>query len=233
MSGASKCVLVVAAAVLLPSLAFAQGTLTGTVTDQSGGVLPGVTVEASSPALIEKVRVGVTDDAGQYRITTLNPGTYSLTFRLTGFNLVRREGIELTGTTTLTIPIQMRVGALEETITVTGETPVVDVQSTQRETVLSADVVAAMPGNRSVGTLLNAVPGLNVNDGALAASPTMTFFAARGGPINEGRMAINGMTIAAPFNAAASRPTSSIRSTSTRSRWPSPAVSASRTSAGR
>ncbi len=82
----------------------------------------------------------------------------------------------------------------------TGETPVVDVQNTQRETVLSADMVAAIPGNRSVGTLLNAVPGLVVNDGALAASPTMTFFAARGGPINEGRMAINGMTIAAPFN---------------------------------
>jgi hypothetical protein len=94
----------------------------------------------------------------------------------------------------------MRVGALEETITVTGETPVVDVQSARRETVLSAEVVAAIPGNRSVGTLLNAVPGLIVNDGALAASPTMTFFAARGGPINEGRMAINGMTIAAPFN---------------------------------
>jgi hypothetical protein len=94
----------------------------------------------------------------------------------------------------------MRVGALEETITVTGETPVVDVQTTQRETVLSADVVSTIPGNRSVGTLLNAVPGLVVNDGALAASPTMTFFAARGGPINEGRMTINGMTIAAPFN---------------------------------
>ena len=163
-------------------------------------MLPGVTVEASSPALIEKVRTAVTDGAGQYRITGLNPGTYSLTFRLPGFNIVKREGIELSGTATLTIPVEMRVGALEETITVTGETPVVDVQTTQRETVLSADVVAAIPGNRSVGTLLNAVPGLNVNDGALAASPTMTFFAARGGPINEGRMTINGMTIAAPFN---------------------------------
>ena len=163
-------------------------------------VLPGVTVEASSPALIEKVRTAVTDGTGQYRITGLNPGTYSLTFRLTGFNLVKRDGIELSGTATLTIPADMKVGSLEETITVTGESPVVDVQTTQRETVLSSDVVAAIPGNRSVGTLLNAVPGLTVNDGALAASPTMTFFAARGGPINEGRMAINGMTIAAPFN---------------------------------
>jgi hypothetical protein len=163
-------------------------------------VLPGVTVEASSPALIEKVRTAVTDGSGQYRITGLNPGTYALTFTLPGFNVVRRDGIELSGTATLTIPVDMRVGTVEETITVTGETPVVDVQNAQRETVLSADVVETIPGNRSVGTLLNAVPGLTVNDGALAASPTMTFFAARGGPINEGRMAINGMTIAAPFN---------------------------------
>src|SRR5437667_2657494 len=173
MRGASKAVLILMAAVLLPSLAFAQGTLTGTVRDQSGSILPGVTVEASSPALIEKVRTGVTDGAGQYRITGLNPGTYSLTFTLPGFNVVRREGIELGGTTTLTIPVEMRVGALAETVTVSGETPVVDVQTTRRETVLSADVVAAMPGNRSVGTLLNTVPGLVVNDGALAASPTM------------------------------------------------------------
>ena len=200
MGGALRALVFLMVAALLPSLAYAQGTLTGTVRDQSGAVLPGVTVEASSPVLIEKVRSAVTDGAGQYRIPSLNPGTYSLTFRLQGFNVVRREGIELTGSATLTIPIDMRVGALQETVTVTGETPVVDVQNPQRETVLSADVVAAIPGNRSVGTLLNAVPGLVVNDGALAASPTMTFFAARGGPINEGRMAINGMTIAAPFN---------------------------------
>jgi hypothetical protein len=199
MRGVLKAVLV-AALVLLPSLALAQGTLTGTVKDQSGAALPGVSVEAASPALIEKVRTAVTDGTGQYRIPGLNPGTYSLTFRLSGFNVVRREGIELSGTTTLTIPIELQVGTLTETVTVSGETPVVDVQNTQRETVLSNEVVQAVPGNRSVGTLLNAVPGLVVNDGALAASPTMTFFAARGGPINEGRMTINGMTIAAPFN---------------------------------
>jgi hypothetical protein len=82
MRGASNAVFILMAAVLLPSLAFAQGALTGTVRDESGGVLPGVTVEASSPALIEKVRAALTDGAGQYRITGLNPGTYSLTFRL-------------------------------------------------------------------------------------------------------------------------------------------------------
>src|SRR6188472_1749545 len=190
----------VTAIVLLPSLVLAQGTLTGTVRDQSGAALPGVTVEAASPALIEKARTALTDNTGQYRLPGLNPGTYSLTFRLSGFNVVRREGIELSGTATVTIPIELQVGTLTETVTVSGETPVVDLQSTQRETVLSNELVQAVPGNRSVGTLLNAVPGLVVNDGALAASPTMTFFAARGGPINEGRMAINGMTIAAPFN---------------------------------
>src|SRR5947207_1584012 len=200
MRWASKAVLILMAALLLPSIASAQGSLTGTVRDESGAVLPGVTVEASSPALIEKIRTALTDGAGQYRITGLNPGTYSLTFRLSGFNFVKREGIELSGTATLTIPIDMRVGALAETVTVTGETPVVDVQTARRETVLSADVIETIPGNRSVGTLLNAVAGLVVNDGALAASPTMTFFAARGGNINEGRMQINGMTVAAPFN---------------------------------
>src|SRR5687767_14083892 len=111
MRGASKAVLILAAAVvLLPSLAYAQGTLTGTVRDTSGGVLPGVTVEASSPALIEKVRTAVTDGSGQYRITSLNPGTYALTFRLSGFNIYRREGIEISGTATLTIPADLRVG---------------------------------------------------------------------------------------------------------------------------
>src|SRR5438445_4568610 len=142
MRGASKLVLILAAAVLLPSLAFAQGTLPGTVRDESGGVLPGVSVEAASPVLIEKVRTAVTDGPGQYRITLLNPGTYSLTFRLSGFNIVKREGIELSGTATLTIPADMRIGTLAETVTVSGETPVVDVQTARRETVLNADIVA-------------------------------------------------------------------------------------------
>ena len=102
MGGALRALVFLMVAVLLPSFVYAQGTLTGTVRDQSGSVLPGVTVEASSPALIEKVRSAVTDGAGQYRLPSLNPGTYTLTFRLQGFNVVRREGIELTGTSTLT-----------------------------------------------------------------------------------------------------------------------------------
>jgi hypothetical protein len=200
MRGAWKAVVILVAAVLLPSVAFAQGTLTGTIRDASGGVLPGVTVEASSPALIEKVRSVVTDGSGQYRIVDLNPGTYSLTATLPGFATVKRDGIELGGSATLTIPLEMRVGDLQETITVTGETPVVDVQTVQRETVLDSSVIAAIPATRAVGSLLNATPGLTVDNNGLAATPTMTFFSARGGQTNEGRMTINGMTVAAAFN---------------------------------
>src|SRR4030095_9395878 len=95
---------------LLPATVFAQASLTGTVRDASGALLPGVTVEAASPALIEKVKSAVTDGTGQYRIVDLRPGTYSMTFTLPGFITVRREGIELTGSATLTIPVEMRVG---------------------------------------------------------------------------------------------------------------------------
>ena len=99
-----------AALVLLPALAVRTASITGTVRDASGAVLPGVTVEASSPALIEKVRATVTDGAGLYRIVDLRPGTYTVTFTLPGFATVKREGIELTGSVTLTIPLEMKVG---------------------------------------------------------------------------------------------------------------------------
>src|SRR5688572_15184802 len=122
--------------VLLPSVASAQASLAGTVRDASGAVLPGVTVEASSPALIEKARTAVTDGTGQYRITELRPGTYSLTFTLPGFTTVQREGVAVSGIAVITIDADMRVGGVQETITVTGETPIVDVQSTRRQAVI-------------------------------------------------------------------------------------------------
>src|SRR5213594_4733547 len=97
---AVRLVLALLLALLIPSAAFAQASITGVVKDPSGAVLPGVTVEASSPALIEKARSVVTDGSGQYRIVTLPPGVYSVTFTLAGFSTVRREGIELRGTFT-------------------------------------------------------------------------------------------------------------------------------------
>src|SRR4029450_3514689 len=104
--------------------------------------LPGVTVEASSPALIEKARTAVTDGSGQYQVVNLRPGTYVMTFTLSGFSTVRREGIELTAAAVANINADLRVGTLEETITVSGEAPVVDVQSTSRNQTLSSDVLS-------------------------------------------------------------------------------------------
>jgi len=177
--------------------------LTGTVKDNSGAVLPGVTVEASSPALIEKTRTAVTDDTGQYRIVDLRPGTYSVAFTLPGFITVKRDAIDLSGTQTITIPVEMKVGGLEETITVTGETPVVDVQNARRELVMKEDVIQELPVARAAGALLNVTPGLQVDTNGVALSPTMTFFNAHSSTINsgavagEGRMTVNGMTVAA------------------------------------
>ena len=114
---------------MVPATVFAQATITGTVKDASGAVLPGVIVEASSPALIEKVRSATTDGTGQYRIVDLRPGTYSVTFSLTGFSTVKREGIELTAAFTAVVNGDMKVGTVSETITVTGESPIVDTQN--------------------------------------------------------------------------------------------------------
>src|SRR5215831_13259073 len=184
---------------LLPAVARAQATLTGTVKDASGAILPGVDVEAAGTALLTPRNVQ-TDTSGIYRIVELPPGTYTLTFSLSGFTRVVRDGIQLQGTMVATIPVDMKVGAVAETITVTGETPVVDVQTVKQETVLKGETIANIPGTHAYGAILNAIPGLTVDNNGLANTPTMTFFTARGGNTNEGRMAINGMTVAAAFN---------------------------------
>src|SRR5438309_2680466 len=110
---------------ILPATALAQstGAIAGVVKDTSGAVMPGVSVEASSPALIERVRVAVTDGQGQYKIVDLQPGVYTVTFTLVGFNTVKREGIELTASFTALVNAELRVGALQETITVSGQSP--------------------------------------------------------------------------------------------------------------
>ena len=143
-----------------PSLLYAQGSLTGTVKDNTGAVVPGVTVEASSPALIEKVRSAVTDGTGQYRIVDLRPGTYTVTFALTGFGSVKREGVELAGSFTATINADLKVGSITETVTVSGAAPMVDVQSTRTERVINSDVIAALPTGRTPMSLATLIPGV-------------------------------------------------------------------------
>jgi hypothetical protein len=153
---------------LFPAAALAQGAITGVVKDVSGGVLPGVTVEVASPVLIEKVRSVSTDTSGQYRVVDLRPGMYSVTFSLPGFKTVKRDGIELTGTFVATVSADLSVGGLDETITVTGESPIVDVQSVRVQETLSDDVIAAIPSSRNAAGLQSLIPGLNVSQAGVA-----------------------------------------------------------------
>jgi hypothetical protein len=176
--------IVLSVLVLLPASLYAQAAITGVVKDASGGVLPGVTVEAASPALIEKVRSVVTSDTGQYRIENLRPGTYSVTFSLPGFSTVKRDGIELTGTFVATVNGELKVGALEETITVTGETPIVDVQSAKTQQTVSKDVLSAIPSSRNAAGIQALIPGMSTGNDSGGISGTLTGGA---GAIHGGR----------------------------------------------
>src|SRR5689334_14187745 len=133
------------ATVALPATARAQSAFAGVVKDATGAVMPGVTVEASSPALIEKVRSVTTDAEGQYKIIDLRPGTYTVTFTLQGFSTIRREGVEISAGFTATINGDLKVGALEETITVTGQSPIVDTQNVTQQKVIQMQVIQALP----------------------------------------------------------------------------------------
>jgi len=189
--------------VLLPVLAFAQASITGVVKDTSGAVLPGVTVEVASPVLIEKTRSAVSDGTGQYRVVDLRPGTYSVTFTLTGFSTVKREGIELTGSFVATINADMKVGAVEETITVSGATPIVDVQNVRRQTTLSNETLTTVPTARSWAATAVLIPGITIQAGTSAdiqITPQMTVFGGAGGRANEGRMQVDGLNTGAALN---------------------------------
>src|SRR5688572_17194124 len=192
--------LVLAGVLLLPASAFAQAAIAGTTKDASGAVLPGVTVEASSPALIQKVRTTVSDDRGLYRIVNLPPGTYVVTFTLQGFNVVKRDGVELTGAFTAVIDADLAVGGLTETITVTGASPIVDVTSVRRQTTISSEVLTSIPTARSWAATALLIPGIVTIGGSPAdvqVTPQMTVFGGAGGRNNEGRMQVDGLNTGA------------------------------------
>src|SRR5688500_17035291 len=200
MRGFKLVLLAIALIVSVPMPAFAQATLAGLVRDTSGAVLPGVTVEASSPVLIEKVRSGVTDGTGRYTIPDLRPGTYRLSFSLTGFKTVVRDGVVLSGTSVLSVNADLEVGGLQETITVSGETPAVDLQSTTRQAVMDQEIVSAVPSSRTPFTVGVLIPG--VRKGAFTGQDVggsvvqeVASLEANGGRTSDQRMMVNGVAL--------------------------------------
>ena len=203
------CAAMFAALIILtvPAVVWAQAAIAGTVKDTSDALLPGVTVEAASPALIEKVRTAVTDGTGQYRIENLRPGQYTVTFTLPGFTTVRREGIELTGSFVASVNAELRVGAVAETVVVSGESPIVDVQSSQRTTVLTHETINAIPTAGSYNALLVLVPGLLGGQQDVSTGPCNSCtFSAHGTLLSLGgnrantdaRLLVDGISIAVP-----------------------------------
>jgi len=194
----SRTVAVVIWLVFLPAAAYSQASasIAGVVKDTSGAVLPGVTVEASSPALIERVRSVVTDSTGQYKILQLRPGTYVVTFTLPAFTTVRREGIELSGSFTAAVNAELKVGAVAETITVTGATPIVDVQSIDTQRVLQKDVIDAIPAGRSFQDLALLVPGITAGpDIGGLNTLSITNLAMHGGSSADARTFTDGIAL--------------------------------------
>ena len=200
MSLLRKLWLLVGIVTLLPAVAVAQVSLAGVAKDSSGAVLPGVSVEAASPALIEKTRSAITDGTGQYQIVDLRPGTYSVTFTLSGFSVVKRDGVELAGAGVVTINADMKVGNVAETINVTGETPVVEVQTTRRQSVIDSNTINDLPVARGYGGILAAIPSMQGAPASSSVSAFVPFFTAHGGPANEGTVQVDGLNVGAAFN---------------------------------
>lgn len=186
---------------LVPREILAQGSssasITGTVRDTSGAVLPGVTVEASSPALIEKVRSTVTDDRGDFRIVELRTGAYTVSFTLPGFSTFRRDGLELPPNFTATLNVELRVGALEETVTVSGQTPLVDVTSVSEQRSLGRAELDSLPTAKNILGFAALMPSVvmppNAQDVGGTKGETSVRMSIHGGKAEDGRLLQDGM----------------------------------------
>jgi hypothetical protein len=179
------------------SLASAQASLAGVVRDSTGAVLPGVAVLATSPVLIERSRTYVTDDHGRYRIEDLRPGIYSVTFTLAGFIKVSHDGLEVSGSGVITLNATLSVG-VEDTITITPETPIVEPQSTIRQTTLVSETLRAIPSARSYGGLVVAIPGVQTDTNNVITGPYLAQFPVHGGRPTEARLHVDGLNVGLP-----------------------------------
>jgi len=185
-----------------PLTAYAQGTsaasISGLVTDASGAVLPGVTVEASSPVLIEKVRSAVTDERGEYRIVELRPGTYTVAFTLGGFASFKREALELPPSFNATVNAQLRLGTIEENVTVTGASPLVDTQTVTRQTVLPKALLDAVPSAKTLLSYYALTPALqsptNAQDVGGSKGETSSRASLHGSKQGDTKMMLDGMS---------------------------------------
>jgi hypothetical protein len=186
-----------AALFLLPSLAHAQSTFTGSVKDVSGAVLPGVTVEVQSPVLIEKVRTVITDENGAYRVTDLRPGLYTVTFTLTGFAPVKREALQLPSDFTMTVNAELKIGTLEEVMTVTGSSPIVDVQSTTKSQVLNREALDAIPTGRTIQAMGQLITGVSLNQPDIGGSKAMqqTYMSAHGAGSSQTTVLVDNLLV--------------------------------------
>jgi hypothetical protein len=200
MRGVLRGLTVLSLFLLFPVAAHAQATLSGVVRDTTGAVLPGVTVEASSPALIEKARSTTSDANGRYTIPDLRPGSYRVSFTLSGFRGVVQENVELSGTGIVTVNADLSVGNVQETITVTGEPPVVNLETTTRQTVLDQELVTAIPSSRTPFTVGVLIPG--VRKGAFMSQDVggsvvqeVASLEANGGRTADQRMMVNGVAL--------------------------------------
>ncbi len=189
--------LALAALCLVPSTAQAQSAFAGVVKDTSGAVLPGVTVEASSPVLIEKTRSVVTDENGAYRLVDLRPGIYAVSFSLTGFSTVVREGLELPSDFTMTLNFELKIGAVEETLTVTGTSPMVDVQSTTKSEVLNRETLDAIPTGRTIQGMGQLITGVSLNIPDVGGSRAMqqTYMSAHGMSASQTTVQVDGLLV--------------------------------------
>ena len=183
---------------LLPGAALAQSSIAGLVTDETGGVLPGVTIEAASPALIERVRTAFTDGQGRYAIVDVRPGIYTVTFTLPGFSTLAREEIEVIANTNVPIDAQLSVGEVAETITVSGATPVIDVQQTARSQVLNRELLDALPTNRTVNSVGAIVPGIKMSGtmvGGLGSTRVQNYVRAPGQHPRQNTVMVEGVDV--------------------------------------
>jgi Carboxypeptidase regulatory-like domain len=193
----TSALLVTAAILVLPAALYAQSAIVGTVKDNTGAVIPGVTVEAASDVLIEKVKSVTTDGSGQYRIIDLRPGTYVVTFSLPGFQTVRREGIQLPAEFTATINADLKIGEIAETITVTGESPIVDTTTAVHTQVLDREAIDTIPTGRTIQGMGQLVVGINLNlpDTGGARAMQQTYMSAHGMTSSNNTVMVDGMMV--------------------------------------